>query len=743
MKIFFYSLIAILPLFFLPFNLGSSSMDAFSKSYLFWFITPFLFMVYAFYRFRKGEYDFKKSFLDLPLAVFLLTCMISGIFGLDKFAAFFGSPVLMALPIFTIINLLLLFYFVINYVKDENGIFEIIKVLVVTYCGIVWALLFATLGQWFGFWTGDSLVFKIINSALGSFEDLSVYLAVMSVLVLAFVFARPEKFFKNISFIRLTWVLGLFFLMLINFFIAWWCVFAGAFIILGLGFSPLGKGVKKSRSKELILLAGLSVIFLTLNYTVSGQFSGLSHRQAINFQLDLPNSLHVIKESVKNNPWLGQGGETYPTAFSIYRGQEMNSLPWWNMRFNKGFSFAGDIIISSGIIGFSAYLFLLFSILFCSFKIYKKMSAAVAGEPNDEAEIFKGIFAVISVLIFLQIFYSQNIILLFFLFVFLSFLSISSEKHKIILFKKLQSRTVIIPENRWVYTYAGLAALLIGQLIFLGFGIKFLIAEADYQRAFYGQDILAKEDLYMKADRMHPGQSRYLVALAKLSAQKALLEAGKGGKENQGQTEILMNNAIGYAKSAIKAAPFSVVPYETLASIYRDFSEYSSASAPLAAATFAEARRLEPTNPVLLSELGKLYVRSGDSAKAEAVLREALNLKPGYGEAALAFAGLISSEGKNEEAAKALESISPEPGDVNSLYKIGMVYFNMRNYTKAEEKFREVIAFSPLNANALYSLGLSLEWQGKGAEALAYYKKVLNLNPDNSEIRNKILDFEK
>jgi tetratricopeptide (TPR) repeat protein len=54
-----------------------------------------------------------------------------------------------------------------------------------------------------------------------------------------------------------------------------------------------------------------------------------------------------------------------------------------------------------------------------------------------------------------------------------------------------------------------------------------------------------------------------------------------------------------------------------------------------------------------------------------------------------------------------------------------------------------VIAVSPLNANALYSLGLSLEWQGKSGEALAYYKKVLNLNPDNAEIKKKIFEFEK
>jgi tetratricopeptide (TPR) repeat protein len=113
-----------------------------------------------------------------------------------------------------------------------------------------------------------------------------------------------------------------------------------------------------------------------------------------------------------------------------------------------------------------------------------------------------------------------------------------------------------------------------------------------------------------------------------------------------------MNNAINQAKSAINAAPYSVVPHETLASIYRDFSEYSSASAALAIAAFENAHKLEPTNPVILSELGKLYIKRGDSAKAEAVLREALNLKPDYTQAILSFASLISSEGKKRRSFK-------------------------------------------------------------------------------------------
>ena len=89
-----------------------------------------------------------------------------------------------------------------------------------------------------------------------------------------------------------------------------------------------------------------------------------------------------------------------------------------------------------------------------------------------------------------------------------------------------------------------------------------------------------------------------------------------------------------------------------------------------------------------------------------------------------------------------IENTQGEMVDPEVYYDQGRIYFSRKNYDLAINKFSQVIKHIPNHSNALYSMGLALEELGEKEEALKYFKKVLELNPNNEEIEKQIQSLE-
>ena len=118
---------------------------------------------------------------------------------------------------------------------------------------------------------------------------------------------------------------------------------------------------------------------------------------------------------------------------------------------------------------------------------------------------------------------------------------------------------------------------------------------------------------------------------------------------------MLINKSIDSARAAIEAAPLSVAALETAGIIYRDISDYSPDSVHLASDFFSRAIKIEPSNPVLWTELGKIQLKGAEPVKAVDSLFKAVELKEDYDEAQFNLAkAYIDSEDED----KALEILS-------------------------------------------------------------------------------------
>src|SRR3989339_495326 len=199
--------------------------------------------------------------------------------------------------------------------------------------------------------------------------------------------------------------------------------------------------------------------------------------------------------------------------------------------------------------------------------------------------------------------------------------------------------------------------------------------------------------------------------------------------------------SIFFAGRAIELAPYYVVPYETLAMIYRQIGEYSYSYQELAIQMFKKASELEPSNPVLALELGKLLINNNPE-EAILILEKAKGLKSNYLEAEFNLAKSYIGAGQEKEALMILEELSENNSRADIYYELGRAYYNLGDFRGAINSFRQVITVSPIHANALYGLGLSFEQTGEKQEALYFFKKVSALNPDNKELKEKIKELE-
>ncbi len=120
----------------------------------------------------------------------------------------------------------------------------------------------------------------------------------------------------------------------------------------------------------------------------------------------------------------------------------------------------------------------------------------------------------------------------------------------------------------------------------------------------------------------------------------------------------------------------------------------------LAAIALANARKLDPTDPVIPNALGILAMRRKEPAEARRLFAESVKLDPGF---AVGWANL------------------------------GAVALSYRDYPTAQEAYANAARLDPEGVETHLGLAWALEGAGHPAGALAEYEKVLELRPGQDD----------
>lgn len=706
----FQALIFLVPIFFLPWGQKSVNIDNYNKNYLLWYVVPLILFLFFFNSLKQGKIEIKRNFIDKILIIFLAAYFLSSVFSFNFYTSLFGAHSSVGLPFWSLLILILLYFFANNNIENKDKLKQIIKVLFYSFCFVVVLSFIMLIGLWQDIFSNNSFLLKYLRLSIGSLEYASLYLAIMNIFLVSLI-GTGELFNKWQNRIaHLFFWLSILLLILINFYLAWIIMASGLLFLLYRNLLQKNKPFVKKH----LFFAVLSIVFLVISIYINNS-EKINQHLALNLQLNHIESIKIISDVIKQRPIIGHGPEAFSYIYSQFRNPELNNTPYWYLRFNQPSSFIIGLLLNTGLLNFIIYIIFIVFILYKANFFYKFKS--------DDIYIssFK---AALLALIVGQLVYSANIVLLFLFWLFLG-----------ILFGFLSKDKYLIKiDNNKFYIYR--AILIFGFILLFCVNIytfKNWLAEIYYKQGKAGIHSL------LRAIDLNPNKFNYQIVAAKVYKNQALnIKVDKEDKQRLVELGGIINESIKFADKAIKTAPFSVTAYETKGIIYRDLSQFFSTGNGQAIDAFQSAVSLEPSNPVLVAELGKLYLAEDQAEKAIDNLETAIKLKENYYEAKFYLAKSHVKDQQAEKALQILEELSQNYPSIDVLYEKGRIYYNLKRYDEAVKAFNQVISVDPIHANALYSLALSLEQKNDKATALYYYKKVLELNPQSEDVLDRI-----
>ncbi len=769
LKIWILALIFLLPLFWLPF---SFEWIEFNKLYLLFFLGwggVFLWNLKMIFidkgiKIRWGKIDW------LVLAFFLLA-VVSFAFSQDRFLSLFGSYRRFNNGLIALLSFFALYLLVRENIglqnekiekvqgkETEEGIkIKAVKKLkrdtegAVGVNDIFWSLFASAfvVVLWIWVWllfgpklTGFFLkVGWVFSPASGTAFSTAVYLALMIVLVLTkfLLLGKGDKeerrsLLKKIIF-SVFLILSISLLIIFDFSPAW--IVLGISLIGFIAFSLYRKVFRKDVHKLIlpIFLILISALFLLLNFRALVGDLGLERSFILNYPTE--NILwqseswrigtRVAGSNIKNGI-SGTGPATFLFDYAKFKSDRILKSPFWQIEFSGSGNNVAETLATMGVLGVLVFLLIMGLSLFYVVKTKEDL----------EKKLFLGTF-LLGIAVSQFVFY-QNMVLggLFWLALGLGagFASVKEKKYS---FRKS-------PEIGLVFETVTLV-LIIALIAGYFYGIKFYLADYNYQKVIREPDLDKKIEIAQRAVRLNPYQVDYQITLSQILIQRLKQELQKPeGAQDQTKIQNLASALSFYLTSIKRLAPGNVIARQSLANAYRDLIGIAAGKPEdEAIKTYSEAIELEPKNPVLYTERGKIYMAKNEKDKAREDFQKAIDLTPYYIDAQIQMTFIEENEGKIQDAIKRLEDLArTSPLDLNTdlLFRLGWLYYNNKEYDKAISVLERTYKLNPFHANALFILGLSYQQKGETKKAIDVLERVAQLNPDNQTVKDKLKELK-
>ena len=207
------------------------------------------------------------------------------------------------------------------------------------------------------------------------------------------------------------------------------------------------------------------------------------------------------------------------------------------------------------------------------------------------------------------------------------------------------------------------------------------------------------------------------------------------------RTEKDFLKAIEYFTEALSHEPRYAEAFTGLADTYSLLAVYNfqrpSRAMPLAKENAVQALALRPELAEAHASLGSiLFLYDRDWTHAEAELRHALDLNPGYATTHQWLGTFLVSRNRMDEALTSLRralELDPLSLSANEVY--GWALYSARRYPEAIAQFEKTLELDPGFGQALRYLGLTYLYLGRREEALETLERAGKALPAGSEIQ--------
>ncbi len=661
-RFLFLSLIFLTPLIFTKSN---SELFELPKMYFVYLLTIVITTFHLINVFLKQAPLYKKTFLNLPIFLFLISQTISTIYSVDPHTSFYGyysrlNGGLLSLICYSLLYLILSIYIdsdfknkIINFSLFSGFLVAIFAI--AQHFGIdknmwvqdVQSRVFSTLGQpnWLAAYICILIPFSIHKFL--NFQNNNLYGRGMTrpyqYLILTIIFYISLLFTKSKSGLAAAAIS-------ITIFIVFYLI----------------KNIKESAKAAIIaplIIYSLLIIFsFLINNPIKDIFISFvetprgASLQSVN-NTDQSSKLNItpsgdIRKIVwkgaidlwKKFPVFGTGVETFAYTYYWTRPVEHNLTSEWDFLYNKAHNEYLNYLATTGIIGFTTYIFLIICVIFLLIKNFKL---------KIENWSLVIICSYLTILITNAAGFSVVITSLFFFFILPALLIPNSEAN---------CPTCPV-KGRW-FRFIGtgwVLILIIFNLFFLKKIIYFYMADIAYNQA---DSYDSKNDFQnalsfgLSSHQLNPNEPLYTDKLSTIYS-KIALSTGK---------QEYVDQAIYYSDLTTNSSPANINFWKQRAQNYLYLSGVDVKYFSTALTALINANKLAPTDPKILYSTGQFYETANLSDEAIPYYQQAIQLKPNYDYA---------------------------------FFALGKIYFSKKEYQLAKENLQKTIDYSyPTNTEA-------------------------------------------
>ena len=547
-------------------------------------------------------------------------------------------------------------------------------------------------------------------------------------------------------------------LAILNYRMLWILLVAGLLTLLAVAFA---------RAKELHDLRRLipPMLFLVLSVLV---LLGLPLSLPFRVPVEVAPS-HSAGVSIASNVLrgpsaiLGSGPGTYAFDYALLHDVATNATPMWAQRFDRASSFALTVATSLGVLGLCAWgTFLL------SFFVRSAVRVIGTGPYRGWATVLVDVSAwtTFAVAAFL---YPGNVTIVFFLFVFAALMAGQTER---------AAKEIPFASYPRAGTLLGISIALasVGILAIVFVSVGRYVSEVSLANAVRisgesgdAKELVAALDRAVASNRLNDVAERDLAQalVMRVGAElDGVADVTAISPARLAYVQALAAAAVDASIRATELSPREALNWLSQAVVYRALVPVIRDAGDFAVTAGRRAIALEPSNPSDQIELGKTFLALGESLReatvstdpavasdakqrlsaylssAETAFNAAIALKPDDSSAHYQLSLTYDREGRLGDAITKMESVRKyNQTDVGVAFQLGLLYLRRDaagDLVLAQKELERAVELTPSYSNARWFLATIYEKQGNVAGAIEQVSKVLEYNPGNEIVSQRL-----
>lgn len=402
-------------------------------------------------------------------------------------------------------------------------------------------------------------------------------------------------------------------------------------------------GLKEARGKYFVLCTLYSILIIAgLAATV---YNNLPGKPAYPRTLPFDTGWSIALETLKKSPVLGVGPGNFVEAFNRFRPVEYNLTDVWNLRFVSSSNWYLHVFTTTGLLG----ILTLGLVLWVLYRIVKDGKEGLKEAKGERYALYT------ILLLFLLLPATLMSLVLFYVVLAVVAASYGKDFRLELAASDAGRKTNLLPGILAVLFALTLTlTLYFGSRVYAA-----EMAYRRALNAVAANDGVKAYDQMLEAIRKNPNMARYRIDNSKINLAIANNIARKQDLTDQDRQTVsqLIQQAISEAKAAVALGQGRSENWENLARLYQALIPFAKDSDQFALATYQQAIALDPVNPELRISLGGVFYGLGRYEDAARVFELAVAAKPNHANAHYNLAAALREKKDTARAVAEMEQV--------------------------------------------------------------------------------------